>query len=330
MRHCGAEGLGGAVDKALGGASRQSLGDRAVPRVRWRLNREALDGYLFILPWVIGFIALSAGPVLASLYLAFTDYELLKAPKFIGTRNFTKMFASDRVYWVSVANTAIYVGLYVPLHLVTALLAAIALNVKVRGINIFRLIFFIPSITPLVASIFLWMWIYNPDYGLANALLDIVGLPPQKWLFDENLAKPSLVIMALWAFGSSMIIFLAGLQGIDQGLYEAAEIDGAAVMQRFRHITLPMLTPVIFFNLVLGIIGTFQVFTVAYVGTQGGPHNATRFYVLYLYEQGFAFLHMGFASAMAWVLFLFIMLLTLVQFWTATRWVYYETGSRGL
>lgn len=318
------------MDKAIGPADRETHGGYAAPGVRWRLNREALDGYLFILPWAIGFIAFNVGPVLASLYLAFTDYELLKAPVFIGVSNFQQMFTGDRVFWISVVNTLVYVGLYVPLHLLTALLAALALNINIRGINAFRVIFYIPSITPAVASILLWMWIYNPDYGLLNAILGALGIPPQKWLFDEYLAKPSLVLMALWAFGSAMIIYLAGLQGIPESLYEAAEIDGAGATRRFWHVTLPMLTPVLFFNLVLGIIGTFQVFTAAYIATAGGPHDSTRFYVLYLYEQGFQFLHMGYASAMAWLLFVFVMLMTLMQFWSATRWVYYETGSRGL
>jgi multiple sugar transport system permease protein len=193
-----------------------------------------------------------------------------------------------------------------------------------RGLPIYRTIFFLPSLTPAVANALLWVWIFSPDFGLANYFLAMVGLPPQKWLFDIHLAKPSLILMGLWGIGSQVIIFLAGLQGISQTLYEAASIDGANGWRRFWAITLPMLSPTIFFNLVIGIIGSFQVFTTAYIATQGGPQNATLFYVLYLWRNGFDYFKMGYASALAWVLLVIVLLLTLLQFRVARRLVYYE------
>lgn len=289
-------------------------------------RREALEGFLCIAPWLLGFILFTAGPMLASVWLSLTDYEILRPISFIGLQNFTKA-VNDPLFSKSLWNTAVYTALYVPLHLITALLAALLLNTKARGIKTYRVIFYIPSIMPAVATAFLWMWIFNPNYGLANGLLDLVGLPPQKWLFDETLAKPSFVLMALWGLGSAMIVFLAGLQGVDPVLYEAADIDGANSWVKFWRITLPMLTPVLFFNLIIGIIGSFQVFTTAYIATNGGPNNATLFYVLYIYNQGWKFAKMGYASALAWVLFVIVLLLTLVQFKMANRWVYYETGK---
>lgn len=287
-------------------------------------RREAIEGFLCITPWLLGFILFAAGPMLASVWLALTDYEILRPIHFIGAGNLRKL-ADDTLFWKSLWNTAYYTLLYVPLHLITALLAAMLLNVRARGLKFYRVIFYIPSIMPAVATAFLWMWIFNPNYGLANALLDLVGLPPQKWLFDETLAKPSFVLIGLWGLGSAMLVFLAGLQGIDPLLYEAAEIDGANHWVQFWRITIPMLTPVLFFNLIIGIVGSFQVFTTAFIATDGGPNNATLFYVLYIYRQGWKFAKMGYASALAWVLFLLVLLLTLLQFKLAGRWVYYET-----
>jgi multiple sugar transport system permease protein len=292
------------------------------------MRQEAIDGYLCVLPWVLGFVLFTAGPMIASAVLAFTEYDISFAPNFNGLANFRQIIGGDPLFWKSLANTAFYTFIFVPLHLAIALTAALALNVRLRRIGIYRTIFYIPSITPTVASAFLWMWVFNPDYGLANVFLQFVGLPPSKWLFDEDMAKPSFIIMSLWGLGSAMIIFLADLQGVPEQLYEAAAIDGANAIRRFFHITIPMITPVIFFNLVVGIIGSFQIFTVAYVATQGGPNNATLFYVLYLYNQGFQFLHMGYASALAWVLFVIILAFTFLQLGLARRWVYYEGEAR--
>jgi multiple sugar transport system permease protein len=293
---------------------------------RGLLWREAVDGWLFILPWLLGFLIFTAGPMLASAVLSFMEWEILTPASWVGLANFSQMFR-DPLFYKSLYNTAYYSFLGVPLYLSASLMMALLLNMPVRGTSIYRTFFFIPSLTPAVANALLWTWIFSPDFGLANYFLQSAGLPPQKWLFDVNLAKPSLILMGLWGIGSQMIIFLAGLQGIPQTLYEAASIDGANHWQRFWSITLPMLSPTIFFNLVIGIIGSFQVFTTAFIATQGGPQNATLFYVLYLWRNGFDYFKMGYGSALAWVLFVIVLILTLIQFRVARYFVYYEVDE---
>ncbi|MCE7981481.1 MAG: sugar ABC transporter permease [Caldilinea sp. CFX5] len=297
-------------------------------RRRGPLWREAVDGWLFILPWLLGFLCFTAGPMVASAVLSFWEWEILTPPNWVGLANFRQM-AGDPLFRLALYNTAYYTFLGVPLYLIGALGSALLLNLPLRGIAIYRTLFFLPSLTPAVANALLWVWIFSPDFGLANYLLGMIGAPPQKWLFDVNLAKPALILMGLWGIGSQMIVFLGGLQGIPQTLYEAASIDGANEWRRFWNITLPMLSPTIFFNLVIGIIGSFQVFTTAYIATQGGPQNATLFYVLYLWRNGFDYFKMGYASALAWVLLLIILLLTLIQFRLARRLVYYEFEETG-
>jgi multiple sugar transport system permease protein len=235
--------------------------------------------------------------------------------------------AIDPLVPVSLFNTVFYTVLVVPLHLLAALVAALLLNVGVKGTNVYRAIVYLPSQMPLVASSILWFFIFSPTYGLANALLGYLGLPEQAWLWDVHLVKPSLVIMAVWAFGGAMIIFLAGLQGIPETLYEAASIDGASGWHRFWHVTLPMLSPTIFFNLIIGLIGSFQVFTSVYVMTSGGPGTASLMLVLYVYRHAFQNFKMGYASALAWLLFGIVLVLTVVQFRLSRRWVYYEAGK---
>jgi len=216
----------------------------------------------------------------------------------------------------------------VPLQVTASMFGAILLNQKVRGVSIHRTAFYLPSLTPAVANTLVWLWIFNPQFGLANALLRLFGLPPQKWFMDMNLAKPSMIIMSLWGIGGEMLIFLAGLQGIPELYYEAAKVDGARNWDMVRHITVPLLSPSIFFNTVVGIIGSFQVFTTAFIATGGGPQNATLFYVLYLYRNGFQYFKMGYASALAWVLFAITLAFTLLQFRLGRYWVYYETEGR--
>jgi len=297
------------------------------PAVRQRrslLRREARDAYIFLAPWIIGFLVFTAGPMIVSIGLLFTNWEIITPPKFIGLGNIQELF-HDRLFFISLGNTLFYVFLYVPLYLVLALIIALAMNVKLKGINFYRVLYYLPSQTPVIASAILWLWIFNPEFGLANAALDALHLPPQKWIFDPNLSKPCLIFMGLWGAGGGMVIFLAGLQGIPENFYEAASIDGATTWGRFWNITLPMLSPVIFFQLIIGIIGTFTAgFTQAYVMTGGGPENSTLLYVLYLYQNAFQYFHMGYASALAWVLFLIIMLFTGIQFRIARSWVYYE------
>jgi len=290
---------------------------------RGLLWREAVDGWLFILPWFLGFLVFTAGPMVASAAISLMDWEILTPPAWVGLKNFRQMF-SDPLFFTSLYNTAFYTLLGVPLYLFASLLMALLLNLPLRGIPAYRAIFFLPSLMPAVANALLWVWIFSPDFGLANYLLGWIGVPPQKWLFDVNQAKPALILMGLWGIGSQMIIFLAGLQGIPQVLYEAASMDGANEWRRFWSITLPMLSPTIFFNLVIGIIGSFQVFTTAFIATQGGPQNATLFYLLYLWRNGFDYFKMGYASALAWILLVIVLTLTLIQFRIARRLVYYE------
>lgn len=309
-------------------ASTAPLAGRS-PRIFRPWRRQTVEGYLCILPWLIGFLCFTAGPMLGSLGLSLTDWQILSAPHFIALGNFQQLFA-DKLFYQSLYNTA-YISLFsVPLQLVVALLVALGLNQKLRGVNALRTIFFLPSQMPLVASALLWLWIFNPDFGLANALLSAAHLPTLKWLFDVNLAKPSIVLITLWGgIGVPMLIFLAGLQGVPDSLYEAASIDGAGSLGRFWNITLPMLSPVVFFNLIIGVIASFQAyFTLVYVTTQGGPANATLIYIIYLFFKAFQDFDMGYASSLAWILFLVVVVLTGIQFALARRWVYYEGEDR--
>jgi multiple sugar transport system permease protein len=286
-------------------------------------RREALAGYVAILPWLLGFLFFTLGPLVASFGLMFTDWEILTPPSWNDFGNFRRV-AADSLVPISLYNTLFYTALAVPLNLLAALLAALLLNVGVAGTNVYRAVTYLPSQMPLVASSILWFFIFSPTYGLANAALGLVGIPEQAWLWDVNLVKPSLVLMAVWAFGGGMIIFLAGLQGIPEALYEAAAIDGANGWHRFRHVTLPMLSPTIFFNLIIGVIASFQVFTSVFVMTQGGPGNASLMLVLYVYRHAFQNFKMGYASLLAWLLFAIVLAFTIVQFRVSQRWVYYE------
>ena len=289
---------------------------------RTQLRRDLL-GYMFIAPWLFGFIVFTAGPMVGLVYLAFTRYPILSAPTFNGLDNFERM-VGDRFFFISLWNTGYFTFLGVPAQVIWALMLALLLNMRVYGVNVFRTLYYLPTIIPGVASVFLWMYIFNPDYGLANYILSLVGIPGQAWLWDPELSKPSLIIMELWRVGTMMVVFLAGLQGVPQTLYDAAAIDGAGRLAQFRHVTLPMITPLIFFNLVVGIISSFQIFTAAYIATQGGPVHTTLFYVLFLYRHAFENLRMGYASLLAWVLFFIILVFTMVQFRMARLWVFYE------
>jgi multiple sugar transport system permease protein len=291
--------------------------------------REARAFYLFIAPWVLGFLAFTAGPILASLYYSFTDYDIVSKPRFVGLHNFQELFA-DPMFLTSMANTLYFVVLVVPLSMILSFALALLLNQKVRLLPLYRTVYYIPSIVPFVASAILWMWLLQPQFGLVNGIIEWFGFRPPTWLASETWAKPALVLMLLWGSGSTMLIYLAGLQGVPQSLIEAAEIDGANVIQRFRHVTLPMMTPTLFFTLTIGIINTFQVFSIVYVMTagMGGPKNSTLVYLLYMFRQAFVFFKMGFASAMALVLFFIILALTIIQFVLAPIWVYYEVERR--
>jgi multiple sugar transport system permease protein len=289
-------------------------------------RREAIDGYLFIAPWLIGFVVFVSGPMIGALLLSFMDWDLFNDPEWIGLENYQQL-TDDPLVVKSLLNTMFYTFLSVPINLVVALFAAMLLNAQVRGQPFFRTAFYLPAVMPVVANAVLWFYILNPEAGLANALLERLGLPESQWLFDADSAKPTFILMGLWGVGNTMVIFLAGLQGVPSSLYDAAHIDGANAWQRFRVVTLPMLSPVILFNLVLGVIGSFQIFTSAYLLTDGGPNNSTLFSVLYLFRLGFEQFQMGYAAAFAWLIFFIILFFTLIQLKLAQRWTYYE-GQR--
>lgn len=287
--------------------------------------REALEAYILILPTLLGLIIFTAGPILAALYFSFTNWNLLSAPKWQGLDNYIDLFVNDPLFWVTLKNTAYYVLGTVPLGTCLALLLAIALNQKIRGLAFFRTIFFLPVVSSVVAVSVLWAWLYQADFGLINQFLRLFGVTGIRWLSSPTWAMPAVIIMSIWhGLGYNIVIFIAGLQSIPQDYYEAARIDGANSWQQFRFITIPLISPVTFFIITLSLIGSFQVFEQAYVMTQGGPVNSTKTIVYYLYEHGFKYFHMGYASALAYILFVIIVAITLFQFSLQKRWVHYE------
>src|SRR5262245_8684824 len=286
-------------------------------------SRSMIAGYLFISPVILGYLIWVAGPMVIAIWLSLTDWDLLRAPRFVGLENYRTMLQDD-LFWQSLKVTFYYTIVSVPLSLVLSFAVAMLMNVKVRGISFFRVLFYMPSIVPAVANAVLWVWVLNSEFGLLNVLMRALGLPKVLWLQDPAWAMPSLILMSLWAVGGAMVIYLAGLQGIPQHLYEAAEIDGANYWNRFRHVTIPMMSPVIFFNLVIGLIAALQTFTQGYLITRGGPQNATLFYGLYIYRSAFQDFKMGYAAALSLVLFTLVLLLSLFVFRHLGRLVYYE------
>lgn len=307
-------------------ATIRGAGARPSPRVWSRAKqRENLYGYLFLLPWLVGFLGLFVGPGLYSLYLSFTEYSVLSAPRWIGAGNYTRMFTGDQLFWPSLWRTFYFSVVAVPLGVLGSMLLAIMLNAKLRGVAVYRTLFFMPSLVPLVASVILFKWLLNADFGIVNQALRAIEINPPGWFSDRNWAIPSLIIMRLWGTigGTQMIIFLAGLQGIPTELYDAASIDGANAWQRIRNVTIPLLTPTIFFNTVLGIIGALQTFAAAFVATEGGPGFATWFYALHIWKHAFDYFNMGYAAALAWFFAIIIVALTVVQMQLSKRWVFY-------
>ena len=286
----------------------------------WRKNGS---GFLFISPWLVGFVLFMGWPFLRSVYLSFTSYDIVSAPRWIGTANYNSLVHDDPLFWKSLWVTLRYALVAVPLTTAVGIALALLLNVEVRGQAIFRTIFFLPSIVPSVATSVLFMWLLNPELGLINGLLRAVGIEGPAWLTDTKWAPWSLAFMSLWGVGGSMVIYLAGLKDIPIHLYEAARLDGANARQSLRHVTLPMLTPVIFFNVVMGVIGAFQYFTQAYVMTKGGPEGSTTFYALYLWQRAWQYLDMGYASAMAWILFVIVTSVTGLLFSSQKKWVHF-------
>ncbi len=279
-------------------------------------------------PALVGFLAFNLGPMLVSAYLSLTRYDVVTPPRFIGFSNYAYLMTEDPAFWPSVKVTLVYASVSVPLGLVLSLSIALLLNRRIRLLGTFRTIYFLPSLLPATASGVVWVYIFHPNQGLLNRLLAQVHIDGPAWTQSVDWALPALVIMSLWTFGGAMVIFLAGLQDVPRSLYEAAELDGASTFQRFRHVTFPIISPVVFFNLVMGLIGALKAFDSAYVfgmtsgGVPGGPARATLFYVLNLYLKAFNYFHMGLASAMAWLLFLVIVLLTWINFRLARRWVH--------
>lgn len=296
--------------------------------------RQSLPGYAFIAPWLVGFLVFTAGPMIASLVISLHSWSMLSPPAWLGFENYEIILSEDPLFPVTLWNTAFYVALAVPASIVVGLTLAMLLHNQLPGMGFFRTMVFLPSIMNIVAASVLWLWVFNPEFGLLNTFLGWFGIDGPLWLQSETWAKPSLVIMSLWGVGGMTIIFLAALQGVPQELYEAASLDGAGSTRRFIHITLPMISPAIFFSSIMGVIGGFQVFAQVFVmtgaaqpGAEGGPNNATLFLVLYLYKKAFQEFRMGYASALAWILFFIILLFTILQTRLSKNRVYYEAGQ---
>ncbi|NIA13674.1 MAG: extracellular solute-binding protein [Nitrospiraceae bacterium] len=293
---------------------------------RGYFRREFHAGHLFVLPWFIGFLVFGGGPIFFSFIMSFCKYNVLSPPQFVGFQNFVTLFTNDPLFYKSLLNT-LFMALGIPLSMIVGLAIAMLLNYNVKGMAVYRTFFYLPAIMPAVAASILWIWIFNPQEGIINNLLAQFGITGPAWLQDQYWSKPALIIMGLWGAGAGMIVWLAGLKGIPKHLYEAAEIDGAGRFQKFWNVTLPMISPYILFNLIMGLIGTFQIFTQAYIMTQGGPVDSTMFYAYNLFNNAFRYMKMGYASALAWILFGIILILTVLALQSSKKWVHYESNS---
>jgi multiple sugar transport system permease protein len=290
-------------------------------------RRAALTGYLFVLPALLGFLFWYLGPMVYNVWISFHEWDLLSTPEWTGFDNYRRMW-NDDLFWKSLRVTTYYVVVSVPLVQVTAFAIAMLLNLRVRGQAVFRTIYYLPTIAPVVASSFLWLWMFNSEFGLINDLLRSLGFKKVLWLQQTETALPVLMLLSVWGFGTAMVVYIAGLQGVPQELYEAAALDGARFWHRLKDVTIPMMSPVILFNTIFGIVFAFQAFAQPLLITDGGPQNSTLLFPLLLYRQAFIFFRMGYAAALAWVLFLLVLLITLVVFRTAGRRVYYEEEGR--
>jgi multiple sugar transport system permease protein len=315
----------GSLAQAVDTRSRRGLLARIVGAESDLAVHRAVWGYAFLSPWAVGLIIFFLGPIFASAYYGFTEYDVLSPPRFIGLANYAKAFSGDELFWPSLGRTFRYSIVVVPVGVVGSLILALLLNQKVKGTNLFRTFFFLPSLTPAVALALLWKWLFHPVLGPINLFLGLFGIQGPAWLSSKDWALPALVVVSLWGGigGGRMMIFLAGLQGVPQELYEAADIDGAGSWRKFWSVTLPMISPTLFFNLVLGVIGALQVFTLAYVATLGGPSYATWFYALHIYRQSFEYFRMGYGSALAWIFVVILLVFTYLQISLSRRWVYY-------
>ncbi|KAA3659365.1 MAG: sugar ABC transporter permease [Chloroflexi bacterium] len=287
-------------------------------------RREAIAGYLFISPWMVGFVLFIAGPMLASFVMSFTRWNIVSDPRWVGLANYERILTTDADFWQALKVTFTYSAIYLPVSTVIGLGMAMALNVKLPGVGIFRTLLYLPYVVPSIAATLVWVWVLNQRFGLLNTILSYVGIEGPNWFGDPSTALYGIVMIGVWGVGGSAVIYLAGLQNIPEHLYEAAVVDGANGWQKFRHVTIPMLSPTIFYQLVIGLIGVFQTFTASYVATAGGPLKATFFYMLYIYNKAWQSLRMGYASALAWILFVIIMLITVLVFRSSPMWVHYE------
>jgi len=294
-------------------------------RLLWQ---EYLAFYLFASPWLLGLLCLTIGPMIASLVLSFAEYPVITPAKWVGFRNYIKLFTDDKLVWQALKVTFLYSLGAVPLILCTSFMVAFLLNQSIRGVRFLRTIYYMPAVISGVPVAVLWMWLLNPQFGLINNVLASVGISGPDWFFSKSWVIPAFIMIGLWGMGVTMVVFLAGLQNIPAHLYEAAKMDGAGAWSRFRHVTLPMMSPVILFNLIIGVIDSFQIFTPALIITGGGPDNASLFYGLLLYNNAFRYLKMGYASALAWLMFVIILLLTALVFRLTGNWVYYEGVNR--
>lgn len=291
---------------------------------------EAIQGYLFILPWLFGMLVFTLGPLIFSLIGSFTNYDVTSRMDFVGLDNYRRMFTSDPLFWTALGNTLYYVVISVPASIFAALVVALLMNQKIPGIRVFRTIYYLPSVLSGVGVYFLWMQLLSPQSGLVNIVLSWFGINGPAWLYDPDWTKPALILMNLWKAGGSMLLYLASLQSISPSLYEAADIDGAGRGRKFWNITLPLITPIIFFDLVTSLIGSFQIFQEAYVMSSdgsGGPANSLLFFNLHMWNKAFVTFEMGYAMAMSWILFLIVFVITLINLKLAPRWVYREGGN---
>jgi len=290
--------------------------------------RESLISYLFISPWLLGFLVFVAGPMLFTLYSSFTNYDITSTFDWVGLRNYTRLF-TDRLFLKSIYNTGYYTVFSVPLGIAVGVLAAVLVNLEIPGQKLFRTIFFLPRILTGLSVLLLWVWVFNPEQGVINSLLNVVGIHNTPlWLNDEHWSKPALIIMSAWTALGSVVIYLAGLQSVPRQLYEAASIDGATPVRQFLSVTIPLLSPTIFFKVITGINGALQSWVNAMVMTKGGPSDSTLFYGLYMYRIAFTDMRMGYAAAMAWIMLFITLIITGIQFWGSKRWVYYEGEGR--
>ncbi|MFK4089568.1 carbohydrate ABC transporter permease [Kribbella sp. NPDC020789] len=290
-------------------------------------RREALWFYLFASPWIIGFVVFLLGPMVASIYFSLTDWDSFTPPKWVGLDNYRRLLTDDPVFWKALWNTFYYAAISVPLGLVLGLWLANLLNKQVRMRKLFRTLIYLPTLVPLVATAMIFKMVLAPS-GPLNDLLGLAGIPGPSWLLEAAWVKPALILLSVWGAGGATVLLLAAMKGIPRELYEAAEVDGASSIRQFWSITVPQLTPIIFFNLIMGLIGAFQVFSQVYILTKGGPNNASQTMVPLLFDQAFSFYHLGYASALSWLLFAVIMVFTLIAFRSARRWVFYETEVR--